>query len=221
MDPKNIPTAEGFWSAWREHDYDRMRDHFRLVYDCMSKLAEASKPSTRKPAFFERDDDDSQSEIPGDHFEVFTITRGGQYWKWNCGWWEIDPVTRKVKSKTPLGHTAFKRKPLALPNDSRFIKLPRPTGPWRRVVKTAMSHPQFGNVTVNLTDGIIAMITIPALKSACGTFDLMPERKGFCMLENLNEIGTPMVRRFKTEKKVAKAAKPKELRVKKSLLDLL
>lgn len=98
----------------------------------------------------------------------------GRYWAWSCGWWLVDPDTRRVLSHRPLGHLAFRRLPKATResiNAHNVIFTSRPTGDWRRWISdhtlgvpTPFEHRLGGRhgitrlVWILATDGVHAIV---------------------------------------------------------------
>lgn len=219
----HLPSRTIFDRALRENHKPAILEAFNAVHLRMTQLADTIKLSRTERKSSSLVDNVNETEEPTPMTQTtLHVTAGCRYWKWNCGWWQVDPVSRKVLSKTPLGHVAFRKKPLLNPKDPTFFKMPRPQGEWRRVVKTPIMYHSIyqKNVYVDFTDGILACIRIPALMSTDGLQTLIPEASAVVHLANLSEIGVPVIKKPAPAK--AKLPKPpRQHKLPQNLLDLL
>ena len=210
----HFPSKELLLSAVRRADTSSAAE----IYDRIVQLLDEAKraltaPSPKPPTVFH--DAVSDRPHPSIRGNTYTVTTGGVYWRWSCGWHRFDPKTGDIFDHSrAIGHVAMSRLKKMSPKEPDFIHLPRPYGPWRRYLDTPFIW-QLGDkltrrVMIICTDGV-----------KCFVRDITSDLTYFCMFSNLTEDKPIGERRVNSVNKTDAPKKVREKKVSNRLLDLL
>lgn len=205
-----------FLELLEQRDWSKISRMYHELYNDYTTLEAANvvQLATRKAS------QPIREEVSSTEFPTYAITSGGRLWKngynirrngktyrHSCGWQEFDKTGKEIGS--PIGHTEFRKKPLAKKTDS-WIRLCRPEGTWRRYIDCLLSHELYGNGKVLVTDGHHALFEFTTSEGQT--------RRVEVIFANLNEVAVPTVRK---EKSVNSVKKTREVKVSANVLDLL
>lgn len=195
-------------SAYDDADPMAKRNMFREVLDYATTASDAMRTLTdnRKPSGHFSEEKENPKDWP-----TYSVTSGGKLWKWNCGWQQYDKAGNKVG--VPIGHSEFRRKPLAKQKDP-WLKLSRPDGPWRRHIDAVLVHPLYGNGKVSWTDGMHAFFHFSSKHPETG---VVTEHVKEVTFDSLNEIAVITAHNNRKSESLT----PKEAKVRIAKLDSL
>lgn len=225
-------AIEKFTEAQENQDKIKCRQMYRELYEVATTAESALLAHTdrRKANAPIRKEDD----LPDACFRVYAVTSGGKLWKGghpvpkrdadgkvmrnahgdviyrinHTGWYPMDQSGNVIGP--PIGHMAFRKKPLAKRTD-HWIRLCRPDGPWRRHIDCILTHLLYGSGRVLATDGVHALFEHTTLEG--------DKRQTEVAFQSLSESYIPTVRKLKSVDSVNRTKEPKKLS--SLLLDLL
>jgi hypothetical protein len=210
----HIPTKELLLAAVRRSHQAAAAEIYDRLVQLLTEARRAITATPPKPptVFHDAISDRPHPAVRGG---AYTVTTGGVYWRWSCGWHRFDPRTGEIFNHSrAIGHLAMSRLKKLTPTEPEFIHLPRPYGPWRRYLDTPFIW-QLGDkltrrVAIICTDGV-----------KCFVRDITTDMRYFCMFTNLTEDKTIGQRRVNSVKATDTVKKPREKKVSNRLLDLL